>query len=66
MTRLVAKAMQSSPSDLEQLLPLPVGFSPLRLSETQASTSVAESEESDGTGCFEIGIPWTSLLLLQR
>ena len=35
---------------LEHMLPLPVGFSPLRLSETQASTSVAESEESDGTG----------------
>ena len=53
--RLVAKAMQSSPSELEHLLPLPVGFSPLRQSETQTSTSVAESEESDGTGGFETG-----------
>ena len=49
-TRLVAKAMQSSPVELEHMLPLPVGFSPLRQSETQTSTSVAESEESDGTG----------------
>ena len=56
-SRSVAKAMQSSPAQLEHMLPLPVGFSPLRQSETQTSTSLAESEESDGTGVTAISSP---------
>ena len=57
--RQVAKAMQSSPAELEQMLPLPVGFTPLRLSEPQPSTSVAGSVESDGTGVQRQGSPGT-------
>ena len=49
--RLVAKAMQGSPAELEQLRSLPAG--PLGQSEAQASASLAGSGNSDGTGGFE-------------
>ena len=58
LMRLVAKAMQSSPAELEQMLPLPVGFSPLGQSEAQASASFGRVlVESDGTGGLAEMVP---------